>query len=129
MPEPDDEFDEIVQRLDLDLDFPDQAPPKARPEEPEPEPVEFDDIPDEPFYRRVTPRPPRAPRRGHTLGWIAVLGSPAAIMVATFLHIWLSRPVLLGIGLTFVAGAIYLISQLPEHGPSRPDWPDDGAAL
>lgn len=135
MPEPDDEFDEIVQRLDLDLSFPDQPASRRKrttdepTPEPEPEPVAFDDLPDEPFYRRVTPPPPRAPHRGRTLAWIAVLGSPAAIMVFTFLHIWLPRPVLLGIGLTFVAGAIYLISQLPEHGPSRPDWPDDGASL
>ena len=44
-------------------------------------------------------------------------------------HVWLPKSVLLGIGLTFVAGSIYLISQLPEYGPGRPDWPDDGAAL
>ncbi len=36
---------------------------------------------------------------------------------------------LAGAVLTFVAAAIYLVSQLPEHGPSRPDWPDDGAVL
>lgn len=129
MPEPDDEFDEIVQGLDLDLSFPDdppRPPPAAAPASP---PVDFDDLPDEPFYRKVTPPPPRPPHRGRTAAWIAVLGSPVAIMVFTFLHVWLARPVLLGIGLIFVAGAIYLISQLPEHGPSRPDWPDDGAAL
>lgn len=138
MPEPDDEFDEIVQGLDLDLSFPDE-PSKASPRDSgggagpwaadSTEPVDFDDLPDEPFYRRVTPPPPKPPHRGRTAAWIAVLGSPVAIMLATFLHVWLARPVLLGIGLIFVAGAIYLISQLPEHGPSRPDWPDDGAAL
>ncbi|TXL62817.1 hypothetical protein [Aeromicrobium terrae] len=129
MPEPDDEFDEIVQGLDLDLSFPDDPPRPPPAAAPSPEPVDFDDLPDEPFYRRVTPPPPRPPHRGRTAAWIAVLGSPVAIMLATFLHVWLARPVLLGIGLIFVAGAIYLISQLPEHGPSRPDWPDDGAAL
>ena len=41
----------------------------------------------------------------------------------------LPRPMLAGAVLIFVAGAIYLISQLPEHGPSRSDWPDDGAVL
>ena len=58
-----------------------------------------------------------------------MLGSPLAIIVFTLAHVWLPKSVLLGIGLTFVAGSIYLISQLPEHGPGRPDWPDDGAAL
>ena len=138
-----DDFDEIVQRLDLDLTFPD-VPPTREPEHPsvrrhrrvEPpqgaeadEPVSFDDMPDEPFYRKVPPAPIRPRHRGRTLAWIAVLGSPLAIIVFTLAQVWLPKSVLLGIGLTFVAGSIYLISQLPEHGPGRPDWPDDGAAL
>jgi hypothetical protein len=137
MPEPDDEFDEIVQGLDLDLSFPDDPPPPETPSRDTgrgagpwaADDTDFDDLPDEPFYRRVTPPPPRPLHRGRAAAWVAVLGSPVAIMLATFLHVWLARPVLLGIALIFVAGAIYLISQLPEHGPSRPDWPDDGAAL
>jgi hypothetical protein len=137
-----DDFDEIVQRLDLDLTFP-EAPRKREPEHPsvrrhrdaEPppdaddEPESFDDMPDEPFYRQVQPSPIRPRHRGRTLAWIAVLGSPLAIIIFTLAHVWLPKSVLLGIGLTFVAGSIYLISQLPEHGPARPDWPDDGAAL
>lgn len=137
-----DDFDEIVQRLDLDLPFPEQ-PPKREPEhpsvrrhrhaepppEPDDEPASFDDMPDEPFYRKVEPAPVRPRHRGRTLAWIAVLGSPLAIVLFTVVHVWLPKSVLLGIGLTFVAGSIYLISQLPEHGPARPDWPDDGAAL
>ena len=138
-----DDFDEIVQRLDLDLTFPEQ-PTKREPEHPsvrrhrraEPppeaeddEPESFDDMPDEPFYRKVPPAPIRPRHRGRTLAWIAVLGAPLSIVLFTLAHVWLPKSVLLGIGLTFVAGAIYLISQLPEHGPARPDWPDDGAAL
>ena len=137
-----DDFDEIVQRLDLDLTFPEQ-PTKREPEHPsvrrhrraespteaEDEPESFDDMPDEPFYRKVEPAPIRPRHRGRTLAWIAVLGSPLAIILFTLAHVWLPKSVLLGIGLTFVAGSIYLISQLPEHGPARPDWPDDGAEL
>lgn len=135
-----DDFDEIVQNLDLDLSFPDeprepQHPsvrhhrrPEASEAETE-EPESFDDSPDEPFYRRVQPAPMRPRHRGRTLAWAAVLGSPLAIVLATFAHVWLPKSVLLGIGLTFVAASIYLISQLPEYGPARPDWPDDGAAL
>ena len=141
MPEPDDEFDEIVQNLDLDLSFPEdprepQHPSVRRHRRPQPhseaeaeEPEPFDDLPDEPFYRRVPPAPIRPKHRGRTLAWAGVLGSPLAIVLATFAHVWLPKSVLLGIGLTFVASSIYLISQLPEYGPGRPDWPDDGAAL
>jgi hypothetical protein len=143
-----DDFDEIVQRLDLDLPFPDDAVseerPKREPEHPsvrrhrrsEPppeaeadEPESFDDMPDEPFYRKVPPAPIRPRHRGRTLAWIAVLCSPMSIIVFTVAQVWLPKSVMLGIGLTFVAGSIYLISQLPEHGPGRPDWPDDGAEL
>ena len=136
-----DDFDEIVQNLDLDLSFPDdprepQHPSVRRHRRPDlhseadaDEPESFDDLPDEPFYRRVQPAPIRPRHRGRTLAWAAVLGSPLAIVLATFAHVWLPKSVLLGIGLTFVAASIYLISQLPEHGPGRPDWPDDGAAL
>jgi hypothetical protein len=134
-----DDFDDIVQHLNFDLTFPEEQPehpsvrrhrradiqPDAAPEEP----VAFDDMPDEPFYRRVEPAPIRPRHRGRTFAWIAVLGSPLAIVLFTLVHVWLPKSVLLGVGFTFVAGAIYLISQLPEYGPGRPDWPDDGAAL
>lgn len=136
-----DDFDEIVQNLDLDLSFPDE--PTREPEHPsvrrqhrdahteaEPdEPESFDDLPDEPFYRRVEPASIWPRDRGRTLAWLAVLGAPLAIIVFTLAHVWLPKSVLLGIGLTFVAASIYLISRLPENGPGRPDWPDDGAAL
>jgi hypothetical protein len=138
-----DDFDEIVQNLDLDLSFPDdprepQHPSVRRHRRPDlqaeddieaEEPESFDDMPDEPFYRRVEPTSIWPRHRGRTLAWAAVLGSPLAIVLFTLAHVWLPKSVLLGIGLTFVAASIYLISQLPEHGPGRPDWPDDGAAL
>jgi hypothetical protein len=138
-----DDFDEIVQNLDLDLSFPDDPREPQHPsvrrhrradmhseaETEDEEPESFDDMPDEPFYRRVEPATIWPRHRGRTLAWIAVLGSPLAIVLFTLVHVWLPKSVLLGIGLTFVAASIYLISQLPENGPGRPDWPDDGAAL
>ena len=137
-----DDFDEIVQHLNFDLSFPEEQPEHPsvrrhrRPARPETgsevghdEPVAFDDMPDDQFYRRVEPTPIRPRHKGRTFAWIAVLGSPLAIVLFTLAHVWLPKSVLLGIGFTFVAGAIYLISQLPEYGPGQPDWPDDGAAL
>ena len=126
-----DAFDAIVQRLDLDLPFPLGVAQPAEPE-PEPEPVELDDQPDpvdEQFYRHVRPGPARPLHRGRATAWAGLVGSPLLLVLATVGGSWLSRPVLLGAALTFVASAIYLIAQLPEHGPGQQDWPDDGAAL
>ncbi len=126
-----DDFDKIVEGLNLDLEFPDEAPDPA-PVEPPPvvgsddtEPVE----PEEPFYRQVEPTPLRPRSRGVTMAWTALGGAPLLLVVATMVGEILPRPILAGAVLTFVAAAIYLVSQLPEHGPSRPDWPDDGAVL
>lgn len=138
-----DDFDEIVRRLDLDIPFP-AEPPSREPEHPsvrrhhadtpadELDRPDFDDLPDDEddqFYRRVPPAPIRPRHKGRTMAWIGVLGSPLAVVLATLAHVWLSKSVLLGLGFIFVAGSIYLISQLPENGPGRPDWPDDGAAI
>lgn len=131
-----DAFDDIVSRLDLDLPFPAEAdeprdtPPAQEPAEPEP--FELDDEPDpvdEQFYRRVDPGPGRPMHRGRAAAWGGLVGSPLLLMLASLAGQWLSSPVLLGAAITFVASAIYLIAQLPEHGPSQRDWPDDGAAL
>lgn len=126
-----DDFDKIVEGLDLDFTFPDEpADPVVEPtpqmRAPErDEPVD----PQEAFYRQVdrTPLIPR--RRGILLAWCGVLGAPLALVVATVAHVILDRPLIAGATLIFVASAIYLFLQLPEHGPSRRDWPDDGAVL
>ncbi|MFL6090845.1 MAG: hypothetical protein ACJ71Z_11970 [Aeromicrobium sp.] len=121
-----DPFDEIVRNLDLDLTF----PPTPEPAHPvvQPEPVRQEPEDDQ-FYRRVEPRPPAHHNPRVLLAWLGVLAGPIAIMVTSMLHLILPRPILLGAGLAFVACAIYLISQLPERGPSEPWWPDDGAQL
>jgi hypothetical protein len=123
-----DPFDEIVQHLDLDWTVPDEvAQPPAPP--PQPPPVRHHDPEADPFYRRIEPRDPVAHRPGIVLAWLSILGGPATIMVASMTHVILPRPLLLGLGLVFVAASIYLISQLPERGPGEPNWPDDGAQL
>lgn len=132
-----DAFDDIVRGLDLDLSFPAEADAPTRPrprrqDAPEPAARDLDDEPDavdEQFYRRVDPGPPRPLHRGRAAAWAGLLGAPLLLMLASASGRFLSGAVLLGAALTFVASAIYLIAQLPEHGPSQRDWPDDGAAL
>jgi hypothetical protein len=129
-----DDFDRIVEGLDLDLTFPDEPidPEPARPDPDalrwaaEPDPVEAQ----EPFYRRVNDPMPLVPRRrGVLLAWVGVIGAPLLLVLATVAHVFLARPIVAGAALIFVAAAIYLFLQLPEHGPSHRDWPDDGAVL
>ena len=126
-----DDFDKIVEGLDLNFEFPDEPadPTPADPPAAVDAPAEDEAETEVPFYRQVSAAP-LIPRRGSTiLAWFAVLGAPLLLVVWTMIGEILPRPMLAGAVLIFVAGAIYLISQLPEHGPSRSDWPDDGAVL
>jgi hypothetical protein len=137
VPDPDEEFNRIVEGLDLELPFPHEteaetdgrhpSDPQFQPEPKRRAPAEHED--DEIAYRTPPPRPRRPPSRARTSAWVAVLGGPMLLVVATLFGILLPRPVVFAAALIFVAAVIYLISQLPEHGPSRPDWPDDGAVL
>lgn len=135
MPDPDEEFKKIVEGLELELPFPthEEKPGPRHPSDagfqPEPKrraPAERDE---DVAYRTPAPRHKRPPSRARTAAWIAVLGGPTLLVLATLVGILLPRTIVLAVALTFVAAVIYLISQLPEHGPSRPDWPDDGAVL
>ena len=121
-----DDFDRIVEGLDLDLSFIDEPL-----DEPEPAPAPVDHAPaeDEAFYRQVDAAPLVPRRRDLVLAWAGVIGAPLALVLATVAHVYLDRAVVAGAALIFVASAIYLFLQLPEHGPSRRDWPDDGAVL
>jgi hypothetical protein len=123
-----DPFDEIVRNLDLEIDFPEDSAPAPSPQPVHPSVASTVDD-DDKFYRRVEPRPvtPRSPRV--LFAWLGVIGSPICIMVTSLMNMIMPRPILLGCGLVFVAGAIYLIAQLPERGPGEPHWPDDGAQL
>jgi hypothetical protein len=125
-----DDFDRIVEGLDLDLSFIDEPLDEPEPAPaPAPAPVHDAVDEDEAFYRQVdaTPLVPR--RRDVVLAWAGVIGAPLALVLATVAHVFLDRAVVAGAALIFVASAIYLFLQLPEHGPSRRDWPDDGAVL
>jgi hypothetical protein len=127
-----DDFDKIVEGLDLDLSFPDEVPEPVREEAPptwSPRSEEEVDAAEQPFYRQVEPTSLVPRRRGVMLAWVGVLGAPLSLVLATLSGVFLDRPVVAGAALIFVAAAIYLILQLPEHGPSRRDWPDDGAVL
>ncbi|KQV76235.1 hypothetical protein ASC61_15210 [Aeromicrobium sp. Root344] len=129
-----DDFDKIVEGLDLDLSFVDEPlEPVDEASEPTWTPRTDDDVeaeePEEPFYRKVEPTPLIPRRRGIMLAWAGVLGAPLSLVIATLSGVFLDRPIVAAASLTFVACAIYLILQLPEHGPSRKDWPDDGAVL
>ncbi|MEO6604271.1 MAG: hypothetical protein ABIN55_01535 [Aeromicrobium sp.] len=130
MPEKDD-FDKIVEGLELDLEFP-AEPPDPEPVE-APSPAWSDDaepaVEQEPFYRKVEPANLRPRTRGVTVAWIALAGAPLSLVFATLIGQILPRSMLAAAVLTFVAAAIYLVAQLPEHGPGRPDSPDDGAVL
>ncbi len=158
-PSPRDAFDDIVRGLDMDWtpddgtdkdwtdkdwtdkDWTDpgviafgtpasQTPPELRDEADDRRDLDAEPDPaDEQFYRRVGGGPVRPIHRGRVAAWAGVLGTPAVLAICLLAGIWISRPVLLTAGLTVVAGSIYLISQLPERGPSHPDWPDDGAVL
>ena len=128
-----DDFDKIVEGLELDLSFIDEVEeqPVIEPAEPVWSPRTDDEVDDaeEPFYRKVEATPLIPRRRGVLLAWVGVLGAPLSLVIATLSGIFLDRPIVAGASLIFVGAAIYLILQLPEHGPSRRDWPDDGAVL
>lgn len=122
---PSDEFDKIVENLDIEIEFPaEEVPPVDDASTP-------DDVAHPSGATNEQPTLPHAspPNRKRTLAWIAVLGAPGLLVLATVLGFVLPRSIVFAAALIFVAGAIYLISTLPEHGPGRPDWPDDGAVL
>lgn len=134
-----DEFDRIVEHLDLDLSFPDedtQADEDPTDEELAQRRAEIaaiwtrgpDPVEDEHFYRRVD-MPARQLRLGLLLAWSAIVAAPLVMTLATLSAYILPRSVLVALTLLFLAGAIYLINQLPDRGPADPDSPDDGAVL
>lgn len=129
-----DEFDRIVEGLDLDLGFLDEDPePEPTPEPEPPAPIEHPvssarspDV-DEEFYRRVDFGPRQPWRRDIILGWIGILGSPGVLVVGTVLGIIVPRSILAALTLVFLASAVYLISQLPERNGG--DGTGDGAVI
>lgn len=134
---PRDDFDRIVEGLDLDLtgleDFDRSAAQAAAARERAEleaeqrraaEPEEQDDQ----FYREVGPADLPTDRRT-TTAWLVILGGPALLILARIAGMT-PPPVLVATAvIAAVCAVAYLIARLPDRGPSNPDWPDDGAAL
>ena len=128
--DPDEEFDKIVEGLELEMPafeyFEPEPAPEAAPTV-QAEPIDFDD--EAIAYRTPPPRPRRQPSKGRTAAWVVLIAGPILLTLSSIIGFMLPRPAVLAAALIFVAAVIYLISQLPERGPSHPDWPDDGAVL
>src|SRR4051812_9975144 len=93
-----DDFDKIVEGLDLDLSFIDEPVEPVEEAEPAWSPrtddeIDAADADDEPFYRKVEPTPLVPRRRSVLLAWIGVLGAPLALVVATMSGVVLDRPI------------------------------------
>ena len=133
-----DDFDRIVEGLDLDLtgldDFDTEAAKvaaareRAELEEQQRREAEPDEDPAEQFYREVGPADLRADPRTR-IAWFVLIGGPAFLLVTTMASVRLPAIVVGLVIAAAVASVVYLIARLPDRGPSNPDWPDDGAAL
>lgn len=138
-----DEFDRIVEGLDLDVGDPaefdavaaraaadrERADRERREREAEQRAAaEAAAARDEQFYRDV--EPVSLPRdRRVTIAWTVLLAGPALLLGSVLLAV---RPPTTVTGALILASAgavVYLLARLPDRGPSNPDWPDDGAAL
>ncbi len=118
--------DNYGERAQLDDEPPDDAPPAS--------PTSVDATPppaarEEPEERFVPPVPPPAPRLPlpKRLAWLAVLGSPALLVLA--LLVSYDVPALVGYGLVagFVGGFGYLVATM-QRADERDPW-DDGSQL
>ena len=114
--------DNYGERAELDDEPVDVAPPRPL-DTPPPAALE------EPEERFVPPVPPPAPRLPlpKRLAWLAVLGSPALLVVA--LLVSYDVPALVGYALVagFVGGFGYLVATM-QRADERNPW-DDGAQL
>ena len=119
-PEPDD-------RATLDAD-------PGEPQHPENPPVE-DPQPDDPQPNDdghyVPPAPPPLPRPVGVVGaaWVALLGGPIVLLVATVLGWELPTVVTAACVLGFVGGLVFLIAQLDDGSRDGPDGWDNGAQV
>jgi hypothetical protein len=121
--------DNYGERAQLDDESSDEAvPAPSAAAEPPASPVP-DAVEEEPEERFVPPVPPPAPRQPlpKRLAWLAVLGSPALLVVA--LLVSYDVPPLVGYALVggFVGGFGYLVATMQRSGERNP-W-DDGAQL
>jgi len=108
----------------------DDPPADPRPEPPAPTSAsDLEDLDDEPEERFVPPPPPPAPRLPwqKRLAWLAVLGTPVALVLILLLSVYV--PPLVGYGLVagFVGGFCYLVATM-QRAEERDPW-DDGAQI
>lgn len=117
--------DNYGERAELD----DEPFAAAAPTPPAAPPTPSDVADEEPGERFVPPVPPPAPRLPlpKRLAWLAVLGSPAFLLVA--LLVSYDVPALLGYALVsaFVGSFVYLVATM-QRADERNPW-DDGAQL
>jgi hypothetical protein len=118
--------DNYGERAQLDDDHLDVVPPaSSAPADASPHPAGTE----QPEERFVPPVPPPAPRlpMPKRVAWLAVLGSPALLVVA--LLVSYDVPALVGYGLVagFVGGFAYLVATM-QRADERNPW-DDGAQL
>jgi hypothetical protein len=134
---PRDDFDRIVEGLELDLSGLDDfdrsaaqaaaARERAELEEEQrraAEPEEQDDQ----FYREVGPADLPTDKRTKT-AWLVIIGGPALLILARLADMTPPPVLVAAVVIAAVCAVAYLIARLPDRGPSNPDWPDDGAAL
>ncbi len=140
---PSDDFDRIVEGLDLDLsgleDF-DAAAERAAAARAAAERERIERLRREALERESAPTPEErayrevGPAGLHAAGakrwaWLVVVGGPAVLVLCAIASWRPPTAIVLAIIAAVVGAVVYLIAQLPDHGPSNPDWPDDGAAL
>lgn len=119
-PEPDD-------RATLDADPGEPRHPESPPaEDPQPDDPQPND---DGHY--VPPAPPPLPRPVGVVGaaWVALLGGPMVLLVATVLGWDLPTVVTAACVLGFVGGLVFLIAQLDDGSRNGPDGWDNGAQV
>jgi hypothetical protein len=110
----DEEFDAIVEGLDIDVDIESIREELAATAEAE-------------LYRK----PVRAKRPDWRI-WLAIVGIailPASLLISAIARWPLPAAFIVLATAACVGAAIYLMWRLPRHGPADDDWPDDGAVL
>lgn len=137
-----DDFDRIVEGLDLDLSGLDDfdaaaariAASRDRAEVEEQQRLEAEAMQEpqedreDQFYREVGPADLRADHRTK-LAWFVVVGGPVLLLLSMIASVRPPTVLVAVVIAAAVAAVAYLIARLPDRGPSNPDWPDDGAAL
>lgn len=138
----DDEFDRIVEGLELEFGIDDSGEDRVDDHDDElvgaglDDGLPDDDLPDEldwfdddAGYEEATVYEPATGPidLGLNLGWAGALGVPLLMTLSTLMGITLPRAVVFAAALLFVAGVVYLFSRIPRE--RRGEDGDDGAVV